>query len=56
MKKKLANLLRRWASKLSPDNTTSDRVLTAAMTSRTTADVKIFRAAHHYTRRDLQAL
>lgn len=26
-----------------------DRVLTDAMISRTTADVKIFRAAHHYT-------
>ena len=50
MKQKLANLLRRWASKLSPDNTDRDLI------SRTTADVKIFRAAHHYTRRDLQAL
>lgn len=56
MKKKLANLLRRWASKLSPDNTDRDRVLTDAMISRTTADVKIFRAVHHYSRRDLQAL
>ena len=56
MKKKLANLLRRWASKLSPDNTTRDQVIADARMTRTTADVKIFRAAHHYTRYDLQAL
>ena len=47
MKKKLANLLRRWANKLSPDNTTRDQVIADAMMTRTTADVKIFRAAHH---------
>lgn len=56
MKQKLANLLRRWASKLSPDNTDRDRVLTDAMISRTTADVKIFRIAHHYSRRELQEM
>lgn len=56
MKKKLATLLRRWANKLSPATAPSDQVIANAMLSRTTADVKIFRAAHHYTRRDLQEI
>lgn len=56
MKKKLAALLHRWASKLSPDFAPSYQAIADAMICRTTADVKIFRAAHHYTRRDLQAM
>lgn len=56
MKKKLANLLRRWASKLSPEHTASDLVLAGAMLRSTTADVQIFRAARHYTRCELQAI
>lgn len=47
MKKKLANLLRRWASKLSPEHTAPDLQLAGAHT---------FRAAKHYTRYELRAI
>lgn len=56
MKKKLANLLRRWASKLSPEHTAPDLALAGAMLRSTTADVQIFRAARHYTHRELRAI
>lgn len=56
MKKKLAKLLRSWANKLSPDTYAPDRVLTGALLYQTTADVKIFRAAYHFSRSDLRAL
>lgn len=56
MKKKLANILRRWANKLSPDATVPDRVLAGTMLRQSTGDVKTFRAARHYSRRELREI
>ena len=56
MKKKLANLLRRWANKLSPDATAPDRVLAGAMLGQSIGDVKTFRTAWHYSRQELREI
>ena len=56
MKKKLANLLRRWANKLSPATAPTDQVLAGAFLRQSIGDVKTFRAARHYSRRELQEI
>lgn len=53
MKKKLANLLRRWAYKLSP--TVAPTTMPIALKV-DVLDVKRFQAARHYSRRELQAI
>lgn len=49
MKKKLAALLRRWASKLSPEI-----ILPPPVIRETRHDVKRFQGKAHYSRRELQ--
>lgn len=56
MKKKLANLLRCWANKLSPATAPTDQVIAGAMLRQSIGDVKTFRAARHYSRRELQEI
>ena len=51
MKKKLANLLRRWASKLSPEI-----ILPPPAVMETRHDVQRFQCKTHYSRRELEAL
>lgn len=55
-KKKLANLLRRWADKLSPATTPTDQILAGAMLRQSIGEVKAIRAARHYSRRELQEI
>lgn len=56
MKKKLANLLRHWANKLSPATAPTDQVIAGDMLRQSIGDVKTFRAARHYSRRELQEI
>lgn len=56
MKKKLANLLRRWANKLSPDAASTDQVIAGALLRQSIGEVKTIRAARHYSRRELQEI
>lgn len=56
MKKKLANLLRRWANKLSPATAPTDQVIAGALLRQSIGEVKTIRAARHYSRRELQEI
>lgn len=56
MRKKIANLLRRWANKLSPDAASTDQVKADALLRRASCDVKTFRVAKHYSRQEIQEI